>query len=419
MARFSDIADEIAARIKQGRYRPGEKIPSVRQLAAEFSCATPTVQRAFARLKTDGLLENKVGSGSYVRFPERMGQTGQVHDFSTDYLSESFFPVDRMRAIFDRLFSREGARAVSAPPVEGDPELIYCLGRFYRLPTARMLVLSGAQQGLDLTAKVFAARISEAALFEDPTYPGAVSLFRAKHFVPMEEDGPRLSALKRMLNIGIRLFYVMPSVHNPTGVTYSQKKMEAVVGLVRKFGVLIIEDDYQSEFVPASGSRFVDLLPEQTLYIKSLAQTTASGLRIGFMIVPETLLEKFKYAKYSADIVSAGLLQKFFSAFIESGDYGRHLAAVRTRIQERQKQLLDLLSFYPDLAVPGVQSGCSLWLESRRALEIHDPPWTTGDHFSFSPRFRDCFRISFMNLADNRFAEGLDYLRSVLDRALR
>ncbi len=418
MPRFSDIADEITGRIEQGRYRPGEKIPSVRKLAAEFSCAKPTVQRAFARLKAEGLIENKVGSGSYVRFPERIGQAGQIYDFSTDYLSESFFPVKRVRAIFNRLFSQEGAGAVSAPPVEGHPELISCLGRFYRLPTDRMLVLSGAQQGLDLTAKVFSARISEAALFEDPTYPGAVTLFRAKHFVPMEEDGPALSALRRVLKDGIRLFYVMPSVHNPTGVSYSRKKKEAVVDLVRKFGVTLIEDDYQSEFLPAPESRFVDLLPEQTVYIKSLSQTTASGLRIGFMIVPESLFEKFRYAKYSADIVSAGLLQKFFSEFIGSGDYAAHLAAVRDRIEKRQKLLLELFSRYPALTVPGVQSGCSLWLGSRRSLEIHSPPWTTGDHFSFSPRFRSCFRISFMNLADDRFAEGLDYLRSVLDRVL-
>ncbi|MCF8080351.1 MAG: GntR family transcriptional regulator, partial [Desulfobacterales bacterium] len=187
MARFSEIADEIEGRIQKGRYRPGEKIPSVRKLAAEFSCAKPTVQRAFARLKADGFIENKVGSGSYVRFPERIGQTGEVYDFSTDYLSESFFPVERMRTIFDRLFSRQGAHAIAAPSVAGDPELILHLGRYYRLPTDRMLVLSGAQQGLDLAAKVFAARIWEAALFEDPTYPGAVTLFRAKHFVPMEE----------------------------------------------------------------------------------------------------------------------------------------------------------------------------------------------------------------------------------------
>ncbi|MCF8079779.1 MAG: PLP-dependent aminotransferase family protein [Desulfobacterales bacterium] len=418
MARFSEIADEIEGRIQKGRYRPGEKIPSIRKLAAEFSCAKPTVQRAFSRLKTDGLIENKVGSGSYVRFPERIGRTGEVYDFSTDYLSESFFPVDRMRTIFDRLFSGQGAGAIAAPPVAGDPELIRHLGRYYRLPTDRMLVLSGAQQGLDLAAKVFAARISEAALFEDPTYPGAVTLFRAKHFVPMEEDGPKLSALRRMLKDGIRLFYVMPSVHNPTGVSYSREKKEAVVDLVKRFGVILIEDDYQSEFVSSAAPRFVDLLPGQTLYIKSLAQATASGLRIGFMVVPESLFEKFRYAKYSADVVSAGLLQKFFSAFIRDGAYGEHLSTVRSRIARRKKRLLTLLSRYRELSIPGAQSGCSLWVECKRPLKIQSPPWTTGDHFSFSPSFRHCFRISFMNLDDDRFAEGLNYLRSVLDRAL-
>ena len=418
MARFSDIADRIEERIKSGRYRPGEKIPSIRSLAAEFSCAKLTVQRAFERLKAGGFLENRVGSGSYVRFPERIGRTGQVYDFSTDYLSESFFPVDRVREIFNHLLDREGFEALRATPVEGDPVLIRRLGRAYRLPTRRMLVLSGAQQGLDLTAKVFAARISEAALFEDPTYPGAVTLFRARNFVPMEEDGPRISALEKLLKNGIRLFYVMPSVHNPTGVSYSLEKKKAVVDLVRKFSVTLIEDDYQSEFVSSASPRFIDLLPEQTLYIKSLAQATVSGLRIGFMVVPASLFEKFRYAKYSADIVSAGLLQKFFSSFIRNGHYDAHLTAMRRRISRRKKRLEALLSGYPDLSVPGVQSGCSLWVKSKRPLAVSHPPWTTGDHFSFSPRFAHCFRASFMYLEDDRFAEGLDYLQSVLDRAM-
>jgi len=418
MTRFSQIADEIAARIKSGLYRPGAKIPSVRKLAEEFSCAKLTVQRAFARLKADGLLENRVGSGSYVRFPERIGRSGEVFDFSTDYLSETFFPAEEVRGIFNRLFEQKGSGALKAPPVEGDPELVRRLGRHYRLPTRRMLVLSGAQQGLDLAAKVFSARISEAALFEDPTYPGAVTLFRARHFVAMEEDGPRLSDLQRMLGEGVRLFYVMPSVHNPTGVAYSREKKEAVVELARRFGVTLIEDDYQSEFAPPGSPRFVDLLPAQTLYIKSLAQVTVSGLRIGFMIVPESLYEKFRYAKYSADIVSAGLLQQFFSDFIRSRAYEAHLSAVRGRMAERRRRLVGLLAGYPDLSVPGDQSGSNLWVVSKRLLQIAHPPWTTGDHFSFSPRFADCFRISFMNLADAHFQEGLDYLRSVLDRAL-
>ena len=98
MARFFAIADEIERRIKSGRYRPGEKIPSVRKMAEEFSCAKLTVQRAFDRLKADGFLENRVGSGSFVRFPERIGRAWEVFDFFTDYLSESFFRWKAIRS---------------------------------------------------------------------------------------------------------------------------------------------------------------------------------------------------------------------------------------------------------------------------------------------------------------------------------
>ena len=320
MALFEKIAHEIENRIGSGRYKPGEKIPSIRQMAADFGCNKLTVQKAFKKLNRSGFLENIVGSGSFIRYPEKIGQSSFVYDFNTTYISESFFPYQKARDLFGDLFDTERAKLFSPTPVAGDPDFLRVLGETFHLPTDRMFIISGAQQGLDLIAKVFSTGISDSILFEDPTYPGAISLFKPSHFVAMEQDGPDLSILDRALSPMVKLFYTMPAVHNPTGISYSLRKKEAVAERARRHSFYLIEDDYLSEFLEKPVPRFVDIIPERTIYIRSFSQTTVPDIRVGFMVVPNGLYEKFLYTKYSSDIVSAGLLQKFVRALIMEGE---------------------------------------------------------------------------------------------------
>ncbi len=416
MTLYKKIADQIEKGIDQGAFKPGEKIPSIRYFASEFECSKLTVQKAFELLRNRGRINNIVGSGSYVRFPEKINRTGDIFDFKTAYLSESFFPYRNAKRIFTALFDKQKAGVFSTPPVEGDPELIATLGEFYRVPTRSMLIISGAQQGLDLTAKVFSSGISENILFEDPTYPGAISLFRAKHFVPLESDGPDIAALDTMLPAQIRLFYTMPTVHSPTGISYSLEKKEKIAARAKKHPFYVIEDDYLSEYHESPVPRFVDIFPEKTIYIKSLSQTTVSGIRLGFMIVPEDLYEKFLYTKYISDIASAGLIQKFVREFIQNGDFKAYIEKTTRIILRRRQQLIDLVKACPELSVQLPQHGCSLWVQTRGNRGPANPPWSTGREFSFSPEYRDCFRISFMNLDDSIFDKALEYLKNIFSR---
>ena len=416
MTLYKRIADEIEKGINRGEFKPGEKIPSIRHFASEFECSKLTVQKAFELLKNRGRIKNIVGSGSYVRFPKKINRTGDIFDFKTAYLSESFFPYRDAKRIFTALFDEQKAGVFSTPPVEGDPELIATLGEFYRVPTRSMLIISGAQQGLDLTAKVFSSGISENILFEDPTYPGAISLFKAKHFVPLETDGPDIAALDNMLPASIKLFYTMPTVHNPTGISYSIEKKEKIARRAKKHPFYIIEDDYLSEYHESPVPRFVDIFPEKTIYIKSLSQTTVSGIRLGFMIVPEDLYEKFLYTKYTSDIASAGLIQKFVREFIQSGAFKAYIEQTARKIVQRRQNLLDLVNACPGLSAQLPQHGCSLWVRARGARNPASPPWSTGREFSFSPEYRDFFRISFMNLDDSIFDKALEYLENIFSR---
>lgn len=412
---YQSIARTIRERILSGRYIPGERIPSIRQFAGNFKCNKLTVHRAFETLKQEGLIENRVGSGTYVRFPEKVAVNQGIYDFHTDYLDESLFPYRQIQAIFNRLFKDEGAHALAPAPAEGDSGLVRVLSRFYRVSARQMVIISGAQQGLDLVAKVFAANISDAMLFEDPTYPGALSLFKARHFVPLRGDGPDIDALEEILSrTPIRLFYTMPAVHNPTGTAYGQAKKSAIADLALRHGYYIVEDDFLSEFRRRGSPRFVDICPEQTIHIKSLSQTTVSGIRLGFMVVPPSLYDKFLYAKFSSDIASSGLMQRSMGEFFRQGLYQQHLERVEKTLSHRKKRLCALVDSIGHLHYSPHQAGFSLWINSDKPLPSSPVPWSRGEDFSFSPEARNCFRLSFMHMSDTVFEDGVAYLAPLL-----
>jgi DNA-binding transcriptional MocR family regulator len=412
------IAGDLLERIRQGRYTPGQRIPSVRGIAADYGCNKLTVQKAFDVLSQDGYLEKRVGSGSYIKFPQHMETAGEIFDLTTSYLCPAFFPHRHAKEMLSALIDTEGGDAFGAVPVEGEPRLMACLGARYHVATRQMLVISGAQQGLDLTAKVLAARISESVMFESPTYPGAINLFKPRHFIPMAADGPDMAAFEDLISDDIRLYYAMPAVHNPTGITYSPEKMAAVARLADKHGFTIIEDDYLSEFLDKPRQRFLDLAPDRTIYIKSLSQTTAAGIRLGFMIVPEALYDRFRQAKFSSDIGSTGLLQKFFRRFVDSGAYDRYIEDMRTLTKRRRRQIIDLIAGINRLSLTLPQSGYNLWVESDRELPSTGMPWASGERFSFDPEMRRRFRLSFMHLENDTFEKALAYLKTLLERLI-
>jgi 2-aminoadipate transaminase len=410
-ARYQAIAQTIRDRIASGLYPPGERIPSIRRFAEAFRCNKLTVQHAFETLKQEGVIENRVGSGSYVRFPERVDAPEGIFDFHTDYLDESLFPYRRLQEIINGLFETDRAHALAPTPAAGDPGLIRVLSRFYQVPAGQMIVVSGAQQGLDLVAKMFAADIAEAMLFEDPTYPGAISLFKPRHFIALEQDGPDLDQLEAILDrTQIRLFYAMPTVHNPTGRAYSAEKKAAIAQLACKHGFYIIEDDYLGEFRPGVGARFVDICPEQTIYIKSLSQTTVAGIRLGFMVVPRHLFDKGLYVKFASDIGSIGLMQRALGAFFEQGGYQEHLSRVAAAAIDRRARLTALIESMAHLTAGPDQAGFSLWVRSERSLPSMTVPWRRGEDFSFSSEARAFLRISFMHMDDATFVKGIEHL---------
>jgi len=413
MSMYEKIFFSFHENIKKGIYPPGSRLPSIRETAEQYGCNKITAQKAFERLKAEGLIENHVGRGSFVTYPRHSDpQQHGLYPFHSAYISEELFPMKEAGRIFEELFRTDG-HLFDAGPMGGDPQLVQVLSGRYRVNPDSTFIISGAQQGLNLCSTLYNLDVSEHIVFEDPTYSGAISVFRPKHFVPLLEDGPDLEVLKRMVREKVRFFYVIPQVHNPTGITYSEQKMATITEYADAYDFFLIEDDYLSEFHDGPVQRFVDRAPHRTIYIKSLSKVTAPGIRLGFMSVPPELYREFIYGKYSADLGTSLLMQKFFTRFISSGLMDSHLERCRKLLKDRKKALGGIIGKYSFLRVHPGQSGYNIWVESEIPLPVPNPPWAKGENFSFSSRVKNSFRLSLLGMNDGDFENGIMYLDSL------
>jgi DNA-binding transcriptional MocR family regulator len=413
MSLYEDIFHSIRESIEGGVYAPGDRLPSIRELAREKGCNKLTIKKAFDLLKQKGLVENHVGRGTFVAYPEWDGtEHSPVYGFHSAYICEEFFPTREAGDLFGELF-REERGLFAAGPVGGEPELVRTLAERYEVPAQNTIIISGAQQGLNLCSRLQAVNVPEQIVFENPTYSGAISVFKPKHFIPLRSDGPDMEVLRKVVEGKIRFFYVMPEVHNPTGIGYSLEKMKKIAEYSEKYNFFIIEDDYLSEFMDRRPRRFIDMIPERTIYIKSLSKITAPGIRLGFMTVPFGLYRKFLHGKYSADIGTTSLMQRFLTRFIDTGLMDRHLEVCRRILKERKSLMMEVLGRYSFLTVPAGQQGYNLWVHSSKNLEVKNPPWAEGKNFSFSPDFENSFRLSLLGMNERNYERGLAYLDSL------
>ena len=111
------------------------------------------MKKAFDVLKSRGLIENSVGSGSYVRYPEYMPEPAGAYDFKNAYIAPELFPHKVFAEIFSRIMERDAAAAFTQPPVKGMPGLLESAAAFYNLSPENMIIVSGAQQGMDIAKK--------------------------------------------------------------------------------------------------------------------------------------------------------------------------------------------------------------------------------------------------------------------------
>jgi GntR family transcriptional regulator/MocR family aminotransferase len=239
--------------------------------------------------------------------------------------------------------------------------------RAARVTPDQVMIVNGAQQALDLAARVIVDP-GDAVWMEDPGYPLARAAFVAAGArvvsVPVDADGMDVNAGIRAAP-GARLVYVTPSHQFPLGSVMSSSRRLALLRWARRTGGWILEDDYDSEFRyatrPLACLQGLDAESEgssRVLYVGTFSKTLAPALRLGYLVVPDPLVDAFRAARFVASGHSPTVDQAVLADFIGDGHYVRHVRRVRALCAERQHALLaaasveldGLLTFAPDPA---------------------------------------------------------------------
>jgi DNA-binding transcriptional MocR family regulator len=395
---YRDIAERLGKEIMASR-KPGDRLPGVRELAEQEGISLVTARNVYALLREKGLLVVRQGSGTFVR---AFGDRGFVDMASIGPPDELLLWVGpHLRLPLEGLAEydppegyeplRERARQwLEESGVDGLP-----------------LVTSGSQQALFLAGLALLKR-GDAVAVETPCYRGAVRIFESLGAkvvpVPYLTGKDSLNALK---NKGIRLFYTMPQGHFPTGRSIPQGVRPALLALAERNGFYIIEDDPVSELVGVPPLKSLDR-HHRVIYTKSLSNILGPGLRIGFSLFPEALLEKIVRLKEINDLSISSMIQRMLHALMLSQDFSVYIRKLKALVASRQK----LVSGLTGAPVPGV---CA-WIETPEPGRLHAERLlqagirvTPGD--IYGPEWAHHIRVSLLRAATARLEEAFQAIR--------
>jgi GntR family transcriptional regulator / MocR family aminotransferase len=256
-----------------------------------------------------------------------------------------------------RLWGRLTARRWRRPPVlgygdaagyaplrEAIAEYVRA-GRGARCTAEQIVVVSGSQQGIDLAARVLLDP-GDVVWMEDPGYPGARTALSAAGArlipVPIDEQGMVVER-GRALAARARMAYVSPSHQFPLGVTMSASRRLELLRWAGEADAWVLEDDYDSEFrYDARPLGCLQGMDDQgrVVYIGTFSKTMFPALRLGYLVVPEPLIDAFRAGRAAADRHSPTLEQAVLAAFVGEGHFARHVRRMRRLYAERQELLL-------------------------------------------------------------------------------
>lgn len=386
------LYEALRRAILAGQFGARSRLPSTRGLAVQLGVSRMTVVNAYEQLLAEGYTEGRTGSGTFVAstLPEQLLQiqdTGERRRPRTQarpnpFLSKRGRWLAQPRAVKLRveedqcfqafqngtaavdefpfnIWSRLAMRRLRRPPREllgyGDPAgyrpLRASIAQYLRASRAvrcepdQVIIVAGAQQALDLIARVL-LDADDAVWVEDPCYLGARDAFNSAGAkivsVPVDADGFDLTAaLKRGKDA--RLVYVTPSHQFPLGVTMSLSRRLALLEWSSHAGAWVIEDDYNSEYRyagrPLASLQGLDA-EGRVLYVGTFSKTIFPALRLGCLVVPSNLVDIFAAARALADRHSATIDQAILADFIEEGHFSRHIRRMRVLYEERQEVLV-------------------------------------------------------------------------------
>jgi GntR family transcriptional regulator/MocR family aminotransferase len=415
---YRQAYDWFRQAILDGRLRPGQRVPSTRNLAADLKISRIPVMAAYEQLQAEGYFETFTGAGTCVarsipdefskaapaaatmsalratpvtrkqsqsQAPRRISRRAvamrtppqtwldTVGAFRVSLPALDRFPVEVWSKLVNRHSRRQPRSAMAygnamgyLPFREAVAEYLGAM-RAVRCDASQILVTTGSQQALQLSAQVL-LNAGDRVWIEEPGYHGArhaLMTAGAKLIpVPVDREGLEVQqGIRRARNA--RAVYITPSHQYPLGVTMSAARRMLLLQWAARAGAWIIEDDYDSEY--RFGARPIAALQgldsnDRVIYAGTFNKVVFPSLRLGYAVVPRDLVPAFSTARDATDVFSSTLYQAVMTDFIRDGHFARHIRRMRMLYGQRRQALVDALAeILPGkLEVVGAEAGMHL-----------------------------------------------------------
>jgi GntR family transcriptional regulator/MocR family aminotransferase len=343
----------LRSAILDGRLVAGLRLPSSRSLADQLSVRRNAIVGAYEHLLSDGLVEARVGDGTYVAsiVPTRVNQI-RAAPFVVPAIRRGAFALGQTYSdpvVLRRLASATRRRIASATAAHlgyGDPRgneellqqiaLHLAANRGISCDPSCILIVSGTQQGLRLCADAL-LRSADPVWIEDPGYPVTRNTLVAAGMrlvpVPVDAAGIDVAAGRRMAPTA-KAVYVTPSHQFPTGVTMKMERRVALLDWARVSRAWVLEDDYDSEFryagPPLTALAGIDGA-ERVIYFGTFSKTLFAGLRLAYVVLPPAAVEQVVIARASHDRFPPSLVEGAMADLMADGILAAHVRRMRAR----------------------------------------------------------------------------------------
>lgn len=471
----TQIYRSLRTAVARGDLRAHQRLPSSRTLSVELGVSRITVLDAYSQMLAEGYFESRAGSGTYVcsALPEAMLNArrpqsprarqknvaprgvarraaqfpievrtpwqGGLGAFAVHQPAFEQFPF----AIWARLIAdhsrNPNAHAIHHVDPLGSKRLREAICTYLRTSRAvqcdpeQIMVVSGSQQALQIATTVLLDP-GDPIWMEEPGYRLARNLFTASGCrvipVPVDNEGLQVEYGIRQAP-GARVAYVSPSHQYPLGSTMSASRRMQLLDWAQRNASWIIEDDYDSEYrfesPPVASLQGLDS-NGRVIYIGTFSKVLFPSLRLGYVVIPPDLVERFIAVRYTLDIFPPYLFQEVIADFMREGHFSRHIRRMRLLYTERRAALVRLIEEQiPEfLQVSGTQAGMHLAAElpshfddtalARRAAEQHLWLWPLSTSYATS-RVKSGFILGYGNVDVAAMGPAITKLRSVLQTA--
>ncbi len=399
---YRQIVEAIGAAVVRGELKVGERLLPEREMARALGVSRTTVVNAYREMQARGLVISHVGRGTFIAaleptaqalpWRQRLSQTSLflvnpvIHElgrsavrahmisFAEGLPDHQLAPVEGFQRAVERILHRHGRAPFARTPAEGHLPLREAIVDYMRPSGLRttveqVLVVDGAQQGVDLVCRTFLDP-GDAVITEGPTFMVALQAFRAARAtvipVPLDGDGMRVELIEDLIiRYRPKLIYTVPTFQNPSGTTMTVERRRMLLDAAARYQIPVVEDDPYREIVyEAPAPPPLAALDEHgvTIYLGTFSKVMYPGIGLGWVIAPRPVIESLTLAKWVSDLYTNSLIQWAMAEYLSSNSLHSHVDRIRREYRRRRDAMLAAITRYSvPVQVNRPRGGFYLW----------------------------------------------------------